>query len=62
MARCLATHANPVSGVRDIPIMKKLLELYASERPTFAIMMTAGRGGSIRVGDKIELADGAGAG
>lgn len=55
VTRCLATHANPVTGKRDLPIMNTLLGLFRSERPTFAIMMTAGRGGVIRVGDKVEL-------
>lgn len=57
VTRCLATHANPRTGKRDLPIMKTLLELFPSERPTFAIMMTTDRGGWIRVGDKVELND-----
>jgi uncharacterized protein YcbX len=56
-ARCLATHANPLTGERDLPIMKTLLELFPRERPTFAIAMTTDRGGTIRVGDKVELND-----
>jgi len=57
VTRCLATHAHPVTGKRDLPIMKTLLELIATERPTFAILMTSDRGGPIRIGDKVELAD-----
>ena len=57
VTRCLATHAHPGTGRRDLPIMKTLLELFPSERPTFAILMTADRGGWIRVGDKVELND-----
>ena len=38
-----------------MPIMKTLLELFPRERPTFAIAMTADRGGTIHVGDKVEL-------
>jgi uncharacterized protein len=57
VTRCLATHANPRTGKRDLPIMKTLLKLFPSERPTFAIMMTTDRGGWIRVGDKVELND-----
>jgi MOSC domain-containing protein len=57
VTRCLATHAHPITGKRDLPIMKTLLQLFPSERPTFAIMMTADRGGQIRVGDKVELCD-----
>lgn len=57
VTRCLATHANPITGKRDLPIMKTLLELIPTERPTFAILMTSDRGGSIRVGDKVEVID-----
>jgi uncharacterized protein YcbX len=57
VTRCLATHAHPVTGKRDLPIIKTLLGLFASERPTFAIMMTCERGGRIRVGDAVELGD-----
>ena len=59
VTRCLATHAHPITGKRDLPVMRTLLELFPRERPTFAIMMTADRGGWIRVGDKVELDDGA---
>jgi len=52
--RCLATHANPVTGERDAPIMKTLLQAFPREKPTFAIaMITSGRGGTIRVGDSV---------
>lgn len=57
VTRCLATHAHPATGKRDLPIMKTLLGLFPSERPTFAIMMTSERGGRIRVGDEIEPDD-----
>jgi len=57
VTRCLATHAHPTTGKRDLPMMKTLLALFPKERPTFAIMMTADRGGRIRVGDKVELND-----
>lgn len=55
-ARCLATHANPKTGERDILIMKTLLKAFPKERPTFAIaMITSGRGGTIHVGDKVAV-------
>jgi len=57
VTRCLATHAHPITGKRDVPMMKTLLELIPTERPTFAIMMLTDRGGCIRVGDKVELTD-----
>jgi uncharacterized protein YcbX len=55
VTRCLATHAHPITGQRDRPIMKTLLRLFRSERTTFAIMMTSERGGRISVGDTVEL-------
>ncbi len=54
VTRCLATHANPVTGERDQPVMKTLLRVFPSERPTLAVLMTAERGGTIRVGDPVE--------
>ena len=56
--RCLATHANPLTGQRDLPIMRTLLEVFPRKKPTFAIAMTtANRGGTIHIGDKVELSD-----
>ena len=57
VTRCLATHAHPRTGKRDLPIMKTLLQLFASERPTFAVMMTSDRGGRIHIGDDVEVKD-----
>ncbi len=57
-SRCLATHANPLTGKRDLPIMQTLLGVFLREKPTFAIAMTiTGRGGTIRVGDEVRLGD-----
>ena len=54
--RCLATHANPSTGERDLPVMKMLLEAYAAEKPTFAIALALrGAGGAIRVGDGVSV-------
>ena len=55
VTRCLATHAHPTTGSRDQPIMKTLLRLFPAGKPTFAILMTSDRGGSIRVGDHVEV-------
>ena len=56
--RCLATHANPLTGERDLPIMKTLIKVFPREKPTFAIAMIAtDRGGTIHVGDKVKLSD-----
>jgi uncharacterized protein YcbX len=55
--RCLATHANPRTGERDLPVMKTLSRIYPRDKPTFAIALsTLGRGGTIRVGDRVSLA------
>ena len=54
--RCLATHANPRTGERDLQVMKLLMSRFAQEDPTFAVgMVTSGPGGEIRVGDSVSL-------
>jgi uncharacterized protein YcbX len=53
--RCLATHANPASGKRDLAIMQALTKAFPSEKPTFAIAMTSSEGGSIHLGDKVMI-------
>lgn len=54
--RCLATHANPLTGERDVEVMRILPSAFAAERPTFAVAMTTvGAGGVIRVGDEVRL-------
>lgn len=55
--RCLATHANPISGVRDLPVTQTLSRIYAREKPTFAIAMTSSEGGMIHVGDEVTVHD-----
>ena len=54
--RCLATHANPLSGERDLPVMQTLVRAFGQAQPTFAIALTTrGEGGEIRVGDVAAL-------
>ena len=54
--RCLATHANPQTGERDLPVMATLMSAFAQKQPTFAVaMVTSGPGGQIHVGDKLTL-------
>ena len=55
--RCLATHANPLTGQRDVAIMSTLLRAFPGEKPLFAVAMTTARGGTLRVGDKVGLDD-----
>ncbi|MGQ0752041.1 MAG: MOSC domain-containing protein [Betaproteobacteria bacterium] len=54
--RCLATHANPSTGVRDVPLMPMLVQSFRQEQPTFGVgMLTYGAGGEIRLGDEVTL-------
>jgi len=54
--RCLATHANPQTGERDIPVMKILVSAFGQHEPTFGVgMLTRGTGGEIHVGDSVSL-------
>ena len=53
--RCLATHANPRTGERDIPVMAVLKNVFAQEQPTFAIGMVSRGGGVIRIGDDVSV-------
>lgn len=54
--RCLATHANPATGARDVPLMQTLKRAFAQEEPTFAVgMLTSGAGGDVRIGDEVTV-------
>lgn len=54
--RCLATHANPQTGERDLPVMQTLVRAFQQQEPTFAVALTtAGRGGDIHVGDTVTI-------
>ncbi len=56
--RCLATHANPKTGERDLPILTTLTKVIGQETPTFAVgMLPANGAGEIRVGDEIMVID-----
>jgi uncharacterized protein YcbX len=54
--RCLATHANPVTGERDRPVMNVLVDSFGHAEPMMGIALvpTAG-GGEIRLGDEVRL-------
>lgn len=56
--RCLATHANPRTGERDVALMPLLLQAFRQERPTFAVaMLPRAGGGRIRIGDAVRVLD-----
>ena len=43
--RCLATHANPRTGERDLEVMQSLVKMFAQKDPTFGIGMLSEAGG-----------------
>jgi hypothetical protein len=56
--RCLATHANPTTGERDVPILTTLTTVFGQEKPTFGVAMVPSQaGGPIHVGDHVTLVE-----
>ena len=56
--RCLATHANPTTGARDLPILATLTKVFGQEKPTFGVAMVPSHaGGHIHVGDPVTLVE-----
>ena len=56
--RCLATHANPLTGVFDLPVMQTLVRGFRQMQPTMAVaLLTRGNGGEIAIGDPVTLLD-----
>lgn len=53
--RCLATHANPQTGARDLQVMQTLVRAFAQTQPTFGVGMLSDAGGKIRVGDAVRV-------
>ncbi|MCS3442645.1 MOSC domain-containing protein [Microbacterium phyllosphaerae] len=63
IVRCLATHANPDTGVRDAKVLKTLTASFAQDEPTLGRLLLPGAspadasgswaGGSIRIGDEV---------
>lgn len=56
--RCLATHANPRTGERDLAVMQLLVREFSQQQPTFAVaLVTSGHGGEIRLGDQVSVVE-----
>ena len=51
--RCLATHANPLTGERDLEVMQTLVQAFQQQQPTFGVGMLSSGGGEIRLGDEV---------
>ena len=55
--RCLATHADPIAGVRDRDVMGTLVRAFQQDAPSFAVMMLPREGGTVRLGDAVSVLD-----
>jgi uncharacterized protein YcbX len=56
--RCLATHANPTTGARDVPMLTTLTTAFGQEKPTFGVAMVPSQaGGHMHVGDHVTLVE-----
>jgi uncharacterized protein YcbX len=56
--RCLATHANPTTRARDVPMLTTLTTVFGQEKPTFGVAMVPSQaGGRLHVGDHVTLVD-----
>jgi uncharacterized protein YcbX len=56
--RCLATHANPSTGERNLAILTTLTHKMGQQNPTVGVaMVPSGKGGRIHVGDQVTLVD-----
>jgi uncharacterized protein YcbX len=55
VVRCLATHANPITGERDREILKTLPKVWGGGDPILGIAMTAQGTGRISLGDAVEV-------
>jgi uncharacterized protein len=53
--RCLATHANPLTGERDLQVMQTLVIAFKQKQPTFGVGMLSNAGGEIRIGDDVAV-------
>lgn len=54
IVRCLATHANPATGVRDLRVLNALTQQLGQVEPTLGrLLLPTESGGVIRVGDEV---------
>jgi uncharacterized protein YcbX len=57
MVRCLATHANPRSGDRDLAVMNTLTSVFGHEKPLMGVLAVPAAGGEIAVRDAVTIED-----
>jgi len=54
--RCLATHAKPTTGARDLPMLTTLTQVGGQAKPTFGVAMVPNQtGGHMHVGAPVTL-------
>ena len=53
IVRCLATHANPETGERDLDVMQTLTREFDQERPTMGVLAVPRTAGTIALGDEV---------
>lgn len=53
VVRCLATHANPESGERDMDVMQTLTRVFGHEQPTMGVLAVPRTAGAIAVGEAL---------
>jgi uncharacterized protein YcbX len=51
--RCLATHANPLTGERDLPVMTTLTRVFGQDEPTMGVLAVPRGEGTLAVGDAV---------
>jgi hypothetical protein len=57
IVRCVATHANPESGERDLAVLNTLTSVFGHERPTMGVLATPiDGGGELTLGDAVQIA------
>ncbi|UBH04677.1 molybdenum cofactor sulfurase [Leucobacter sp. Psy1] len=56
IVRCLATHADPDTGERNVPVLTTLTRNVGQQRPTLGrMLLPIAGGGTIRVGDTVSV-------
>lgn len=53
VVRCLATHANPVTGERDQDVMQTLTREFGQDKPTMGVLAVPRVASTLRVGDEV---------
>ena len=55
VVRCLATHANPEGGERDMDVMQTLTRVFGHAQPTMGVLAVPRAAGEIAVGDVVTV-------